>query len=82
MLVVDGGGGDEHVLAGPPGEGADRRLVVRFEGAVLIVGRGAPDLFASPAVDAVDLAWRLEDVEWRRVCDDLLVSGTIARRGA
>jgi diaminohydroxyphosphoribosylaminopyrimidine deaminase/5-amino-6-(5-phosphoribosylamino)uracil reductase len=50
--------------------------------APLIVGRGAPDLFASPAVDAVDLAWRLEDVAWRRVCDDLLVSGTIARRGA
>ncbi len=45
--------------------------------APLIVGRGAPDLFAAPAVDAVEHAWRLRDVEWRRVCDDLLLSGTI-----
>ena len=30
--------------------------------APLIVGRGAPDLFAAPAVAAVDGAWRLQDV--------------------
>jgi len=45
--------------------------------APLFVGRGAPDLFSAPAVDAVDRAWRLRDVEWRRVCDDLLVSGEL-----
>ena len=50
--------------------------------APLIVGRGAPDLFAAPAVRAVDHAWRLTDVEWRQVCDDLLLSGTIVKGGA
>ena len=48
--------------------------------APLIVGRGAPDLFAAPAVAAVDGAWRLKDVQWRPVCDDLLLSGTVVRR--
>jgi diaminohydroxyphosphoribosylaminopyrimidine deaminase / 5-amino-6-(5-phosphoribosylamino)uracil reductase len=47
--------------------------------APLIVGRGAPDLFAAPAVTALDGAWRLRDVSWRPVCDDLLLSGTIVR---
>ena len=47
--------------------------------APLIVGRGAPDLFAAPAVEAVAGAWRLHDVEWRMVCDDLLLSGSITR---
>ncbi len=50
--------------------------------APLIVGRGAPDLFAAPAVTAVHGAWRLKDVEWRAVCDDLLLSGTVMRRDA
>jgi diaminohydroxyphosphoribosylaminopyrimidine deaminase/5-amino-6-(5-phosphoribosylamino)uracil reductase len=49
--------------------------------APLIVGRGAPDLFAAPAVTAIDGAWRLRDVQWRTVCDDLLLSGTIVRSG-
>jgi diaminohydroxyphosphoribosylaminopyrimidine deaminase/5-amino-6-(5-phosphoribosylamino)uracil reductase len=49
--------------------------------APLFVGRGAPDLFAAPAVDAVARAWRLHDVEWRRVCDDLLVSGRLETGG-
>jgi diaminohydroxyphosphoribosylaminopyrimidine deaminase/5-amino-6-(5-phosphoribosylamino)uracil reductase len=49
--------------------------------APLIVGRGAPDLFAAPAVSAVDGAWRLRDVQWRSVCDDLLLSGTVVRKG-
>jgi len=48
--------------------------------APLIVGRGAPDLFAAPAVSAVDGAWRLTDVTWRPVCDDLLLSGTVVHR--
>jgi diaminohydroxyphosphoribosylaminopyrimidine deaminase / 5-amino-6-(5-phosphoribosylamino)uracil reductase len=50
--------------------------------APLIVGRGAPDLFAAPAVDAVAHAWRLHDIEWRRVCDDLLLSGCLTRGDA
>jgi diaminohydroxyphosphoribosylaminopyrimidine deaminase/5-amino-6-(5-phosphoribosylamino)uracil reductase len=45
--------------------------------APLIVGRGAPDLFAAPAVDAVAEAWGLDDVEWQRICDDLLVTGSL-----
>jgi diaminohydroxyphosphoribosylaminopyrimidine deaminase / 5-amino-6-(5-phosphoribosylamino)uracil reductase len=49
--------------------------------APLIVGRGAPDLFAAPAVGAVADAWRLHDVEWRPVCDDLLISGRLAKDG-
>ncbi len=48
--------------------------------APVIVGRGAPDLFAAPAVSAVDGAWRLTDVEWRPICDDLLLSGTVLHR--
>ena len=50
--------------------------------APLIVGRGAPDLFAAPAVRAVDHAWRLTGVEWRQVCDDLLLSATVVKGGA
>ena len=50
--------------------------------APLIVGRGAPDLFAAPAVGAVGDAWRLHDVEWRPVCDDLLLSGSLTKDGA
>ena len=49
--------------------------------APLIVGRGAPDLFATPAVDAIGEALRLHDVEWRSVCDDLLVSGALTSFG-
>jgi diaminohydroxyphosphoribosylaminopyrimidine deaminase/5-amino-6-(5-phosphoribosylamino)uracil reductase len=47
--------------------------------APLIVGRGAPDLFAAPAATAVGGAWRLTDVEWSRVCDDLMLSGNVTR---
>ncbi len=54
---------------------------VRLFVAPLIVGRGAPDLFAAPAVDAVSEAWRLADVEWQRICDDLLITGTLATVG-
>ena len=50
--------------------------------APLIVGRGAPDLFAAPAVRAVDHAWRLTGVEWRQVCDDLLLSAAVVKGGA
>jgi len=50
--------------------------------APLIVGRGAPDLFAAPAVGALADAWRLHDVEWRPVCDDLLLSGSLTKDGA
>ena len=47
--------------------------------APLIVGRGAPDLFAAPAVGALADAWRLHDIEWRPVCDDLLLSGSLTQ---
>jgi diaminohydroxyphosphoribosylaminopyrimidine deaminase/5-amino-6-(5-phosphoribosylamino)uracil reductase len=47
--------------------------------APLIVGRGAPDLFGTPAVGAIDHAWRLTDIEWRTMCDDLVLSGAIAK---
>jgi diaminohydroxyphosphoribosylaminopyrimidine deaminase/5-amino-6-(5-phosphoribosylamino)uracil reductase len=47
--------------------------------APLIVGRGAPDLFGAPAVGAIDHAWRLTDVEWRTMCDDLVLSAAIAK---
>ncbi len=50
---------------------------VLFFVAPLIVGRGAPDLFATPAATAISEAWRLRDVEWSRVCNDLMLSGTI-----
>jgi diaminohydroxyphosphoribosylaminopyrimidine deaminase/5-amino-6-(5-phosphoribosylamino)uracil reductase len=50
--------------------------------APLVVGRGAPDLFAAPAVDAVAESWRLGDVEWRQVCDDLVLSGTLTPYGS
>ena len=50
--------------------------------APLFIGRGAPDLFAAPAVDTVDRAWRLHDVEWRRVCDDLLLTGRLSTEEA
>jgi len=50
--------------------------------APLIVGRGAPDLFAAPAVGALADAWRLHDIEWRPVCDDLLLSGSLTKDGA
>jgi diaminohydroxyphosphoribosylaminopyrimidine deaminase/5-amino-6-(5-phosphoribosylamino)uracil reductase len=49
--------------------------------APLIVGRGAPDLFAAPAVDSVAHAWRLTDVEWSPVCDDLMLSGAVVKEG-
>ncbi len=49
--------------------------------APLIVGRGAPDLFAAPAPASLAHAWRLTDVEWRPVCDDLMLSGAVAKEG-
>jgi diaminohydroxyphosphoribosylaminopyrimidine deaminase/5-amino-6-(5-phosphoribosylamino)uracil reductase len=49
--------------------------------APLVVGRGAPDLFAAPAVGAVAEAWRIHDVEWRTVCDDLLLMGRLTADG-
>ena len=46
--------------------------------APLVVGRGAPDLFSAPAVGAISEAWRLSGVEWRSVCDDLLLTGSLS----
>jgi diaminohydroxyphosphoribosylaminopyrimidine deaminase/5-amino-6-(5-phosphoribosylamino)uracil reductase len=49
--------------------------------APIVVGSGAPELFAMPAVSALPSAWRLEEVEWRQVCDDLLLTGRPVRGG-
>ncbi|MEZ5125821.1 MAG: bifunctional diaminohydroxyphosphoribosylaminopyrimidine deaminase/5-amino-6-(5-phosphoribosylamino)uracil reductase RibD [Thermoleophilia bacterium] len=49
--------------------------------APLVVGRGAPDLFAAPAVEAVSEAWHLNDVEWRQICDDFVLTGTLTKFG-
>jgi diaminohydroxyphosphoribosylaminopyrimidine deaminase / 5-amino-6-(5-phosphoribosylamino)uracil reductase len=46
--------------------------------APVIVGRGAPDLFAAPAVEQVGAAWRLRDVEWSPVGDDLMLTGSLS----
>ncbi len=50
--------------------------------APMVIGSGAPELFAAPAVGAVSAAWRLEDVEWRPVCEDLLLTGRVRHGGA
>jgi len=49
--------------------------------APVVIGSGAPQLFAAPAVGAVSAAWRLDEVESRRVCDDLMLSGRPRRGG-
>ena len=46
--------------------------------APLVIGRGAPDLFAAPAVDQVSDALRLSDGEWSQVGSDLLFEGRLA----
>jgi len=49
--------------------------------APVLIGRGAPDLLALPAVGSVADAWRLEDPHWEIVGPDAMVSGAFARRG-
>jgi diaminohydroxyphosphoribosylaminopyrimidine deaminase/5-amino-6-(5-phosphoribosylamino)uracil reductase len=49
--------------------------------APMVVGSGAPELFATPAVSALPAAWRIDQVEWRQVCDDLLLTGRLIYRG-
>ena len=46
--------------------------------APLVIGRGARDLFATPAVDRVSDALRLSDGEWSQVGSDLLFEGRLA----
>lgn len=45
--------------------------------APLVVGRGAPDLFAAPAVGEIADGWQVHDVEWRRVGGDMMMSGRL-----
>jgi diaminohydroxyphosphoribosylaminopyrimidine deaminase/5-amino-6-(5-phosphoribosylamino)uracil reductase len=45
--------------------------------APLVVGHGAPDLFAVPAVGDIADGWHLRDVAWRRVGDDMMMSGRL-----
>jgi diaminohydroxyphosphoribosylaminopyrimidine deaminase/5-amino-6-(5-phosphoribosylamino)uracil reductase len=47
--------------------------------APLVVGRGAPDLVALPAVEAPADGLRLTDVTWTRHGDDILCRGRVAR---
>ena len=46
--------------------------------APLVIGRGAPDLFATSAVDQLSDALRLGDGEWSQVGSDLLFEGRLA----
>lgn len=45
--------------------------------APLVIGRGAPDLFATAAVESVAAARRLQAAEWRQVGPDLLIEGRL-----
>ena len=47
--------------------------------APLLIGRGAPDLVATPAVDAVARALRLSDVRWETIGQDLLLHADVGR---
>ena len=49
--------------------------------APLLVGRGAPDLVAAPAVEAVADALRLQEVTWERVGEDLLLRARLPHTG-
>jgi diaminohydroxyphosphoribosylaminopyrimidine deaminase/5-amino-6-(5-phosphoribosylamino)uracil reductase len=50
--------------------------------APLVVGRGAPDLVALPAVDAIADARRLTNVTWETIGKDLLLRADVAPRGS
>ena len=43
-------------------------------------GAARPTCSRRPPSTSVDGAWRLRDVAWRPVCDDLMLSGTVVRR--
>jgi diaminohydroxyphosphoribosylaminopyrimidine deaminase/5-amino-6-(5-phosphoribosylamino)uracil reductase len=47
--------------------------------APLVIGRGAPDLFSTPAVSTVAEAWRLEDAEWSASGTDMLLRASVGR---
>jgi len=49
--------------------------------APVLVGRGAPELLALPAVGSVSEAWRLQSPRWEIVGPDAMVTGTLARPG-
>ncbi len=68
------------VLAGALlAEGLLDRLVLFI--APRVVGRGAPDLFAAPAVSEIAQAWNLHDTKWRTSGSDLLLSGAFLPGG-
>lgn len=56
------------------------RLVVFV--APLLIGRGAPDLVALPAVDAIDDARRLANVTWEVIGEDLLLRADVTPAGS
>jgi diaminohydroxyphosphoribosylaminopyrimidine deaminase/5-amino-6-(5-phosphoribosylamino)uracil reductase len=47
--------------------------------APLVIGRGALDLFSTPAVSAVAEAWRLEHAEWSASGTDMLFRASVGR---
>jgi len=49
--------------------------------APLLIGRGAPDLVALPAVTAIAEALRLTNVRWEAIGDDLLLQADLAAAG-
>jgi diaminohydroxyphosphoribosylaminopyrimidine deaminase / 5-amino-6-(5-phosphoribosylamino)uracil reductase len=76
-VMCEGGPG----LAGALLEGGLLDRVVLFV-APLVIGRGAPDLLAVPAVAAVARAWRLAQVRWETIGDDLLLRADVAASGS
>lgn len=61
-------------------EGLVQRLAVFVT--PLLIGRGAPDAVATAAVDVIDDALRLDDVQWRVVGRDALVEGRLVQSAA
>jgi diaminohydroxyphosphoribosylaminopyrimidine deaminase/5-amino-6-(5-phosphoribosylamino)uracil reductase len=76
-VLCEGGPGLTGSLVG---DGLADRLALFV--APLLVGRGAPDLLAAPAVTAIADATRLTNVSWEAVGDDLLLRGDVPPRPA
>ena len=87
LALLAGRGLLEILCEGGPGlagallaEGLVDRVVLFV--APLLVGRGAPDLVAAPAVSAVAEALRLQNVTWEAVGDDLVLCADVPGAGA
>jgi len=76
-ILCEGGPG---LTASLLAQGLVDRLAVFV--APLLVGRGAPDLLAAPAVTSLADALRVTDVTWETVGDDLLLRASVPAREA